>query len=133
MVTGPPLPQEWGLPQRRIGAHNAGQGRAPRCIYEAERLLRRCRPVLSAGHVSVHQRAIAASSRWRARHVEAPAHMGGVLDEATLDTDHRGHALRGQHLASEALDFGAMAPRVGQTRQLVGSQPAGCATRWALA
>jgi hypothetical protein len=59
--------------------------------------------------------------------------MGGVIEPAKLDTDHLGHALPGPHLAAEAIGLGATVQQAGQTGQLVGSQPAGCARRWLMA
>ena len=63
MITGPPLPQDGRLPHRRIGAHDTGQRIKAGLVYKEDRLLLRCSPFLIAGHVSVRQRAIAASSR----------------------------------------------------------------------
>jgi hypothetical protein len=67
MVAGPPCPQDRGLAHGRVGAHHTRQGIKPRFVYEEDGLLRRHRPLLIAGHVSVRQRSLAASSRWRAR------------------------------------------------------------------
>ena len=67
MIEGPPFSQNRGLPSRRIGTYHAGQGVEAGFIYEEEGLLLGCCPFLMAGHVSVRQRAIAASSRWRAQ------------------------------------------------------------------
>ena len=69
VVMGVPLPQEGGLTDRGIRTHDTGQGRTPGFIYKEARLLLRFSPFLIAGHVSVRQRAIAASSRWRARRI----------------------------------------------------------------
>jgi hypothetical protein len=69
MVTGPPFPQDGGLPQRRLGAHHPGPGMTAGCLDDEEGRLRRFRPLWSTGHVSVRQRAMAASSRCRARRI----------------------------------------------------------------
>jgi hypothetical protein len=67
MVTGPPLPQDGCLPDRRLGAHRAGEGIKTGFIQEEDRLRLRLRPLLSVGHVSARQCAMAASLRCRAR------------------------------------------------------------------
>ena len=67
VIAGPPFPQDRRVPHRGIGVDDTRQGIKARLIYEEDRLLLRFRPFLIAGHVSVRQRAIAASSRWRAR------------------------------------------------------------------
>jgi hypothetical protein len=67
MVTRPPLPQDGRVPYRGIGADDTGQRIEPGLIDEEDRLLLRLGPLLRAGQVSPRQRAMAASSRWRAR------------------------------------------------------------------
>jgi hypothetical protein len=67
MVTGPPLSQDRRLAHRRIRAHDTGEGIKPGLVYKEDALLLGLRPLLIAGHVASRQRAIAASSRWRAR------------------------------------------------------------------
>jgi hypothetical protein len=53
--------------------------------------------------------------------------MGGVIANAKRHTNHLRHARPGPHLAAEAVGLGATVQQVGQTRQLLGRQPAGCA------
>ena len=67
MIPGIPFLQNWGLAHRGIGAHDTGEWIKPRFVYEDNRLLLGLRPPLMAGQVSSRQRAMAASSRWRAR------------------------------------------------------------------
>jgi hypothetical protein len=67
MVAGPPLPHDRGLPHRGIGADDAGQGIKARFVYEENRLLLGLRPFLRADQVCWRQRAMATSSRCRAR------------------------------------------------------------------
>ena len=67
MVTRPPLPQDRRVPDRGLGAHDTGQRRETGLVYEENRLLLGLGPLLRAGQVSSRQRAMAASSRWRAR------------------------------------------------------------------
>jgi len=67
MVAGTPLPQNGGVAYRGIGADDAGQGIEPGFIDEENRLPLGLCPLLSAGQVSSRQRAMAASSRCRAR------------------------------------------------------------------
>jgi hypothetical protein len=59
--------------------------------------------------------------------------MGGVIEHAKLDTDHRRHARPGPHLATEAIGLGAPVQQVRPTGQLVGSQAAGGAGRGLMA
>jgi hypothetical protein len=58
-------------------------------------------------------------------HLEQPANMREMIVNAQRHTDHLGHPLRGPHLAAEAISLGATAQPVGQTGQLLRSQPAG--------
>src|SRR5262245_27137864 len=67
MVTSPPLPPDGRLAHGRIGADDTGQRIEPGLVYEEDRLLLCLGPLLRAGQVSSRQRAMAASSRWRAR------------------------------------------------------------------
>src|SRR3712207_70016 len=67
MLAGPPLLEHRRVAHRRVGADHTGQGVESRLIDEEEALLVSFRPLLRAGHVSWRQRAMAASSRWRAR------------------------------------------------------------------
>jgi hypothetical protein len=67
MITGPPCLQDRGVPPGRIGADDTGQRIEARFVSEKDRLPRRWRPFWSAGQGSWRQRAIAPSSRWRAR------------------------------------------------------------------
>jgi hypothetical protein len=67
VIVGPPFPQPGGLADRRIGTDDAGQGINARFIYNEARLLLGLRPFLMAGQVSSRHRAMAASSRCRAR------------------------------------------------------------------
>jgi hypothetical protein len=67
MLAGPPLLQDRGVSNRRIGADDAGQRIEPGFIDEKEAWPWGLRPLLRAGHVSWRQRAMATSSRWRAR------------------------------------------------------------------
>jgi hypothetical protein len=67
MLAGPPLLQDRGLSNRCIGADDAGQRIEPGFIDEKDALPLGLRPLLIAGHVSWRQRAMATSSRWRAR------------------------------------------------------------------
>jgi hypothetical protein len=67
MITGPPLPQNGRLAYRRIGPYDTGEGVEAGLVTEEDRLPLGFRPFLMAGQVSVRQRAMAASSRWRAR------------------------------------------------------------------
>jgi hypothetical protein len=67
MVAGTPLPQNGGVAYRGIGADDTGQGIEPGFIDEENRLRLGLCPLLSAGQVSSRQRAMAASSRCRAR------------------------------------------------------------------
>jgi len=69
MIASVPLPQDGRLPHRRIATHDPGQGREPRLISEEERLLLGIGPLLSAGQVSLRQRAMATSSRCCARRI----------------------------------------------------------------
>ncbi len=67
MIPGPPLPQDRRVSHRGVGADDTGQGIEAGLIYKEDRLLLGLGPLLRAGQVSSRQRAIAASSRWRAR------------------------------------------------------------------
>jgi hypothetical protein len=67
MVAGVPLPQDGGLADWGVGADHTGQGIEPGFVDEKEALPPSLRPPLMVGQVSSRQRAIAASSRWRAR------------------------------------------------------------------
>ena len=67
MVTPPPLPHDGRVPDRGLGAHDPGQRIAAGLVYAENRVLRCLGPRLRAGQVSSRQRAMAASSRWRAR------------------------------------------------------------------
>jgi hypothetical protein len=67
VVAGPPFPQDRRVPYGGIGAHDTGQGIKARLIYEEDALLLFLRPFLIVGQISARQRAIAASSRCRAR------------------------------------------------------------------
>jgi hypothetical protein len=67
MVAGPPRPQEGCLADGGIRAHATRQGIEPGCIDEEERLPLGLCPLLRGGQVSARQRALAASSRCRAR------------------------------------------------------------------
>src|SRR5918992_586599 len=67
MIAGAPVPQDGCLAHRRIGAHDTREGIKPRLVYEEEGVLLGFRPLLMAGQVSSRHRAMAASSRWRAR------------------------------------------------------------------
>jgi hypothetical protein len=67
MSAGPPLLQHGRLAHGGIGPDDAGQGREPRFVYAKDALRLDVCPLLMAGHVSCRQRAMAASSRWRAR------------------------------------------------------------------
>jgi hypothetical protein len=58
-------------------------------------------------------------------HLQQPANMREMIVNAKRHTDHLGHPLRGPHLAAEAISLGATAQPVGQTGQLLRSQPAG--------
>jgi hypothetical protein len=59
--------------------------------------------------------------------------MGGVVHDAPLHPHHLGDAVSGPDLAAEPLGFGAAAQQGGQLGELLGSQPAGFARRWAMA
>jgi hypothetical protein len=67
MITRIPFPQNGRLADGGIGADDTGEWIKPRFVYEDNRLLLGLRPLLMAGQVSSRQRAMAASSRWRAR------------------------------------------------------------------
>ena len=67
MIPGPPVPQNWGLAHRRIGADDAGQRIKPGLVYEENRVLLDLRPLLMAGQVASRHCAMAASWRCRAR------------------------------------------------------------------
>src|SRR5918992_4489783 len=67
MISGAPLPQEGCLAHGRIGADDARQGVESGFVDEEDGLPLGLRPLLMAGQVSSRHRAIAASSRWRAR------------------------------------------------------------------
>jgi hypothetical protein len=67
MVTRPPLSQDGRVPYRGIGMDDTGQKIEPGLVYEENRVLLGLGPLLRAGQVSSRQRAMAASSRWRAR------------------------------------------------------------------
>ena len=67
MLTGPPLLQHRGVTYGGIRPDHAGQGVKARFVYKEEALALGLGPFVMAGHVSVRQRAIAVSSRWRAR------------------------------------------------------------------
>src|SRR6185503_14731513 len=67
MIAGPALPQDRRLAPGRLGARDAGQGIEPGFVYTEDRQLPCLSPLLMAGHVSARPRAIASSSRWRAR------------------------------------------------------------------
>jgi hypothetical protein len=66
-VASAPLPQNRGLAHRRIGADDTRQGIKAGFVYEEDRLGLGLCAFLIAAQVSVRQRAMAASSRWRAR------------------------------------------------------------------
>jgi hypothetical protein len=65
--TGPPFPQDRCVPHGGIGAHDTRQGIKARLLDAEDTLLRFLRPLLMVGQISSRQRAIAASSRCRAR------------------------------------------------------------------
>jgi hypothetical protein len=67
MSAGPPVLQDRGVPPGRRGADDPGQRIEARFVYAQEALPFRWRPLWLAGRVSWRQRAIATSSRWRAR------------------------------------------------------------------
>jgi integrase/recombinase XerD len=67
MVAGAPLPQNGGLAHGCIRAAHTGQGIEPRFVSEKDAVPLGLRPLWSAGQVSWRQRAIAPSSRCRAR------------------------------------------------------------------
>ena len=67
MVAGAPLPQDGRVAPRGIGPDDAGERIKAGFVYEEETLPLGLRPPLRAGQVSSRQRAMAASSRWRAR------------------------------------------------------------------
>jgi hypothetical protein len=67
LIAGSPFPPHGGLADRGIGTDDAGQGITARFIDKKERLLLGLRPFLIAGQVSSRRRAMAASSRCRAR------------------------------------------------------------------
>ena len=67
MIASPPLLQDRGLSNRRIGADDAGQRIEPGFIDKKDASPLGLRPLLMAGQVSWRQRAMATSSRWRAR------------------------------------------------------------------
>jgi hypothetical protein len=69
VLAGPPLPQDGGLADRRIRADDTGQGIEPGFVYKEDAVALGLRPLSRAGQVSWRQRAIAASSRWRARRI----------------------------------------------------------------
>jgi hypothetical protein len=69
MLASVPVPQDRRLPHWRIGTHDTGQGLESRLIEEEDRLLLGLGPLLMAGQVSSRQRAMAASSRCRARRI----------------------------------------------------------------
>ena len=63
MVVGVPFPQNRGLADGGIGAHDTGEWIKPRFVYEEDRLLLSLRPLLMAGQVSSRHCAMAASLR----------------------------------------------------------------------
>jgi hypothetical protein len=67
MIASPPLLENRRVAHRGIGADHTGQGRESGRIDEEEALPVGLRPLLMAGQVSWRQRAMLASSRWRAR------------------------------------------------------------------
>jgi hypothetical protein len=67
MIPGPPLPQDGRVPHRGIGADDTEQGREAGLVDEEDGLPLGLCPLLMAGQVFSRQRAMAASSRWRAR------------------------------------------------------------------
>jgi len=67
MIAGPPRPQDGRGPPGSIGADHTGQGIEAGFIEEEDRLPMGLSPFLMAGQVSSRQRAMATSSRWRAR------------------------------------------------------------------
>jgi hypothetical protein len=67
MLAGPPLLQHGRLAHGCIGPDAAGQGIEPRFVYAKDALRLDVCPLLMAGQVSCRPRAMAASSRWRAR------------------------------------------------------------------
>jgi hypothetical protein len=67
MVARVPLADDRRLTYGGIGAPDAGQGITARCIDAEDRLCLGRGPLLRAAHVSVRHRAMAASSRCRAR------------------------------------------------------------------
>jgi hypothetical protein len=135
VVTGLPRAQDGRPARRRVRAHHAGSGIAARVISAEDRLLLGLRPLLSAGHVSPRQRAIAASSRWRARRAgvwgrqwitwpKRPTWRGW---EEMPHTNCMTAAirLRVPDRSPAAIRFGPAGPQRGQTGQLFGCQAAG--------
>jgi hypothetical protein len=67
LIPGPPRAHDGGLPHRRRGPPHARQGITTGLLDDEETLSLLLRPLLRAGHVGSRQRAMAASSRGRAR------------------------------------------------------------------
>ncbi len=67
MIARPPLPQDGRVAHRGIGPDDTRQGIEAGFVDEKDALLLGLRPLLMAGQVCSCQRAMAASSRWRAR------------------------------------------------------------------
>jgi hypothetical protein len=63
VIPGPPLLQDGGMPNGRIGADDTGQGIEPGFVYKEEAAALGLRPLLRAGQVAWRQRVMAASSR----------------------------------------------------------------------
>jgi hypothetical protein len=81
MVASPPLLQNGCLAYWGIGADRTGQGIEPGFIDEENRLPLGLCPLLSAGQVSSRPRAMAASSRCRARRAGFCGLQGSVFSK----------------------------------------------------